>query len=109
MPCTGKERKAFRDRVMILHRQQFGQASCRLCGACMNESALQSHHVLPKNSGGTNNAEENGALVSGRCHVELHDRHTGKLTDIGLMLLDGFRRNSKLRSYGIFVCKRGQR
>jgi hypothetical protein len=72
----------------------------------MNESALQAHHVLPKNSGGANDAENNGVLVRGVCHIELHDRQTGKLTDIGELLLEGFKRNSKQRSYGIRICKK---
>jgi hypothetical protein len=65
---------------------------------------------LPKNSGGPNDAEINSALVGCQCHIELHDRFTGRLTHIGKMLLDGFKRNSLKRSYGIKPnCKKGQR
>lgn len=107
MPCTHEQRRQFRQQAIEKHRREFGELNCRLCGACMKANSLQAHHVLPKNSGGVNDAEVNSTLVRGECHVALHDRFTGKLTHVGRMLLEGFIKNSKQRSYGIRVCKKG--
>lgn len=106
MPRSHEQKQFFRNTVIDESRKMFGDTVCRMCGLAMCPNSLQAHHLVPLNSGGENDPINNGVLVGGKCHVELHDRHTGKLTDIGQMLLDGFRRNSKLRSYNISVCKR---
>lgn len=95
------DRKHFRDQALTHHQQQFGDYCCRLCGKCLEDWQLQAHHVLPKNSGGVNDAYCNSCLVGKDCHVELHDKYSGRLTRLGQLLLEGFKRNSKQRSYNL--------
>lgn len=97
---TKEQKQFFRENVISETQKLFGETCCRLCGQCMDKSKLDAHHVLPLNSGGENDPFNNGLLVGSKCHIELHDRHNGKLTIMGKLLLKGFIQNSKLRSYG---------
>ena len=102
MPRSHEQKQFFRNTVIDESRKMFGDTVCRMCGRAMCPNSLSAHHLVPLNSGGENDPINNAVLVGvGECHIALHDKYTGKLTHLGQMLLEGFRRNSRQRSYGI--------